>query len=72
MAKLVIDDTRVLLPSAKAEGWVLLRNGEALGEWIGNNGWPEAIAFDYDLELGGEIWDGGRIARWLRNEFEQL
>jgi len=69
MAKLLIDDTRVLLASATAEGWRVLRKGEDLPEWIDSHGWPEAIALDYDLRLAGGTWDGGRVAVWLRNAF---
>lgn len=68
MTKLLVDDTRTLQPFAVKE-WVILRFGEALPEWIEQHGWPEAIAMDYDLQFGERIWDGGDVARYLRNAF---
>lgn len=71
MTKLLIDDTRVLQSFAKADGWQIIRKGEDLPAWIDAQGWPDAVALDYDLTQGGGIWDGGRVAMWLRNAFEQ-
>jgi hypothetical protein len=68
MAKVMVDDTRTLQPFAKNE-WVILRRGEDLPIWIDQNGWPEAIALDYDLQMGEGSWDGGDVARYLRNAF---
>lgn len=68
MAKLMVDDTRTLQPFARAE-WTILRCGEDLPKWIEDHSWPEAIALDYDLSAQGGIWDGGTVARWLRNAF---
>jgi hypothetical protein len=67
MPKLLIDDTRSLSPDAKADGWQVLRMGEDLPAWIEANGWPEAVALDYDLELGGGTWDGARVAMWFHS-----
>ena len=69
MPKILVDDTRVLPKRAKDDGWIILRKGEDLPEWFAVNGWPEAIALDYDLELGGGSWDGARVARWLVSEW---
>ncbi len=71
MAKLLIDDTRTLTPTAKRDGWVLLRQAEELPRWIEEHGWPDAVDLDYDLELGGGTWDGAQAARWLREAFSE-
>jgi hypothetical protein len=70
MAKLMIDDTRVLSRAAQTGGWHVLRMGEDLPAWIEAHGWPESIALDYDLDLGGGSWDGARVARWLLSAWE--
>jgi hypothetical protein len=70
--KLLVDDTRTLTPEATQQGWVILRKGEDLPQWIAQHGWPEAVALDYDLQTGTGSWDGGRTARWLREHWENV
>ena len=69
--KLMIDDSRVLQAFAQADGWDVIKRGEDLPSWIDSHGWPEAIAMDYDLQHGHGTWDGGRVALWLKNAFDQ-